>query len=304
MTAPTAFIDRAGRRPRGRSSWRNYLYLLPALVLMGMLIYYSVGYTVWLSTFQWNGIGPDRVFVGVGNYLQVLKDPAFARSLLNVAIFFLLVFVQMALGFTFALVLHSRVRLAIVYKVLLFLPVVLAPAVIAPAFQQIFAVDGELNQILGSIGLGALQHAWLADPGTALWVLATIAVWGGTGFSFVMYFAGLTQIDHQVLEAARVDGASNLRTVAQVILPMMRTTTVTLIVLGTIGTIKTFDIPQIITQGGPADSTQFLATYIYQQGVSDYNAGYGAALTIVLIAACLIFTIAQLRLQSRGAQDA
>ncbi|NHB84368.1 sugar ABC transporter permease [Tessaracoccus sp. HDW20] len=151
-----------------------------------------------------------------------------------------------------------------------------------------------------AIGLGAFSHAWLADPNTAIWVLGLIQIWSGTGFCFVLYLAGLSQIDTSVIEAARIDGAGNARLLWSVILPMVRQTTITLFVLTTIGTIKIFDIPQIITQGGPANSTQFLATYIYQQAIQNYAAGYGAALTVLLVITCLVLAFLQLRVTRKA----
>nr|WP_231980038.1 sugar ABC transporter permease [Tessaracoccus coleopterorum] len=127
-----------------------------------------------------------------------------------------------------------------------------------------------------------------------------IQIWSGTGFCFVLYLAGLSQIDTSVIEAARIDGAGNARLLWSVILPMVRQTTITLFVLTTIGTIKIFDIPQIITQGGPANSTQFLATYIYQQAIQNYAAGYGAALTVLLVITCLVLAFLQLRVTRKA----
>ncbi|SDS19567.1 carbohydrate ABC transporter permease [Jiangella sp. DSM 45060] len=292
-----------GRRHDGRRRFTrlsNYLFVLPAVVLMAAIVYYSIAYTVSLSTYETNGISPRRTFVGVENYLRAFDDPGFWSSLRNIGLFLLLVPVQMAIGFAFAVVISSGIRAAIWYKIVLFLPVVLAPAIMAPVFVQMFAPGGPVNDLLTGVGLGGFAKAWLADPDTAIGVLGLIFIWGGTGFSFVIYLAGLSQIDRQVIEAARIDGAGNLRVLGSVVLPMLKGSSVTLVVLGTIGTIKTFDIPQIITQGGPANSTQFLATYIYQQSVKNYAAGYGAAMTVLLVVACLFLAAAQLRLARRG----
>jgi len=289
---------RSERKPR-RPSFGNYLYLIPAALLLAALVYFSVIYTVWLSTQEWNGFGPDRLYVGFDNYLRAFGDPVFWLSVLNVAAFLVLVFVEMLFGLVFAVLLNGKVKFGILYRIALFLPVVLAPAVMAPVFREIFSPSGELNNLLQSIGLGGVSHAWLADPSTAIYVVAAISVWCGTGFSFILYFAALTQVDPQIFEAARVDGAGNLRMFANIIIPMVRGTNLTLIVLGTIGTIKIFDIPQIITGGGPANSTQFPSTYIYQQGITNYKAGYGAALTVLMILMCLLIAVWRLRLSAR-----
>ena len=293
---------RGGGRSRRFHHPSNYLFIIPAILLTGGLVYFSIGYTAYLSDFDTNGISPNRVFVGFDNFARAATDPGLWLALRNIGYFFLLIPVQLALGFGFAVVLSSRIRLAVVYKVIIFLPVVLAPAVMAPVFVQMFSPGGQIDSLLHAVGLGQFSHAWLADPNTAIWVLGLIQIWSGTGFCFVLYLAGLSQIDSSVVEAARIDGAGNLRLLWSVILPMVRQSTITLVVLTTIGTIKIFDIPQIITQGGPANSTQFLATYIYQQAIRNYAAGYGAALTVLLVVACLGFAILQLRLSRKGSQ--
>ena len=308
QTADPRFRRASGQRTPGRTPRRSrrlyhpsdYLFLVPAVVLVGALVYFSIGYTVFLSGFDTNGISPTREFVGLDNFLRAASDPGFWLALRNIGYFFLLIPVQLAIGFGFAVVLSSRIRLTVVYKVIIFLPVVLAPAAMAPVFVQMFSPGGQIEGLLRAIGLGDLAHAWLADPNTAIWVLGLIQIWSGTGFCFVIYLAGLSQIDASVIEAARIDGAGNLRLLWSVVLPMVRQSSITLVVLCTIGTIKIFDIPQLITQGGPANSTQFLATYIYQQAIRNYAAGYGAALTVLLVVACLGFAAIQLRL-SRGA---
>ena len=127
-----------------------------------------------------------------------------------------------------------------------------------------------------------------------------IAIWQGTGFSFMLYFAALTQLDRELLDAARIDGAGNLRVMQKILIPMVSRTSSTLVVLGIIATMKTFDIPQLITSGGHANSTQFLATYIFQEGITSYKAGYAAALTVILMVVSLILTVVQLTLRKRG----
>ncbi|MFC7584524.1 carbohydrate ABC transporter permease [Nonomuraea antimicrobica] len=240
-------LTRQGRGFMRRPPLRNSFYLVPALVLLGALVYFSVFYTMWLSTHEWDGFGPNPLFVGADNYAKVFGDAVYWKSVLNVAGFLLLILLQMAYGLLMAVALHGRVVLGVVYRIALFVPVVLAPAVMAPAFREIFSPDGQFNQALEAVGLGALRHAWLADPDTAIFAIAVIAIWSGTGFSFILYYAALTQVDPRVFEAARVDGAGRLRTLWSITIPLMSRTHLTYLVLGTIATIKLFDIPQIIT---------------------------------------------------------
>jgi raffinose/stachyose/melibiose transport system permease protein len=280
--------------PRRRPS-SGYLYLLPAVVMVVGIVYFAIAYTLRVSTLDWDGISPDQRGVGLENYTRILRDQIFWSAIWHMTLFAIAILVQMALGLIFAVLLHSRVQFKTFYKVLLFLPVVLAPAVMAPVFRQILDADGQVNQLLNAVGAGGLAHPWLADPDTALYALIAINVWQWTGFSFILYFAGLTQIDASLIEAARMDGASNWRIVRSMLIPLTKGTSATLIILGIIGVTKTFDIPYLVTGGGPARSTEFLATYLYQQGITNFHAGYGAALTVVLMAVALLLAGWQIR---------
>lgn len=287
-----------GRRSRARRRlWTNYLYLVPVFLLSVGLISYAIGYTIYTSLLDWNGISRIRPFVGLDNYAAILRDPVFHRALRNTAIFGVLaIFVQMALGLTMAILLKSSVRWKAVYKVIFFLPVVLAPAVVAYVFRHLYeANDGELNRLLEVVGLGGLRQAWLADPDTALYAVTAINVWQWTSFSFVLYFAGLSLIDDDLYEAARLDGANFGQLIRHMTIPLLRFTHISLIILGVIGALKTFDIVFLTTGGGPARATEFLSTYIFQRAIQEFDASYSAALSVVLTTLAVVATAIQLR---------
>jgi ABC-type sugar transport system permease subunit len=161
--------------------------------------------------------------------------------------------------------------------------VVLAPAVMAPVFRQIFAADGQLNWVLDHIGLSALAQPWLAQSETALPVIMVITVWEWTGLTFILYYAAMGQIEPEMVEAARLDGAGNVRVVWDIVWPSLRGTTTALLMLSAISALKTFDIPYLVTGGGPNYATEFLGTLIYRQSIPQSNVGYGAALSILLL---------------------
>lgn len=267
-------------------------WIVPALVLSVGVLYYCIGYTGYISTLKWDGASPERIAVGLRNYSQLVTDPVVRRSLAHTSIFFVMTFtVQVFLGLTFAVILHSKVHLRALYKVLIFIPVVIAPATAAPVFRQIYAPDGQLNSLLHTLGLAGFDYAWLANGTTAFLVVTSAAIWQSTGVVFVLYYAAVSQIEDEVLEAARLDGAGSLRVITSIVWPGVRGTTLAIAILTAIGSLKTFDIPFLITQGGPTYSTEFLGTQIYRVSVALGQVGYGAALSVLLLVLALTMAI-------------
>ncbi|WP_242448123.1 sugar ABC transporter permease [Cellulomonas sp. WB94] len=288
---PILAIGRPGGAGRGRTPRRSRLqvaglpWILPAVVLIVGLIYFSIGYTGYVATLDWNGfILSSPTHVGADNFTKMVGDSVFWNAIGHTAYFYVITFsVQTAIGFVFAAIMHSRVRLGAIYKVIVFVPTVLAPATMAPVFRQIFDVDGQFNWLLSHVGLDALTRPWLAEASTAMAVVMAITVWQWTGLTFILFYAAMSQIDPEILEAARIDGAGNIRALRSIVWPMCRGTTSALAMLGLIGALKTFDIPYLVTKGGPNHGTEFLGTYIYQTMVQQKHFGYAAAISVALL---------------------
>lgn len=275
---------RSNHRPRGRNRLNGLPWILPAFIFVAGLIYYSVGYTIYISTLDWDGLSPRAEAVGAGNYVDMLSDPIFWGALQHTAVFWVVTFVaQTILGFTLAVIMHSRVKLATLHKVIIFIPTVLAPATMAPVFRLFYADDGLPNEILRAVGLDSLAQPWLANADTALPVVMLITIWQWTGLWFILYYAAMSQIEPELLEAARLDRAGNLRTLWYIVWPGCRGTTIALAMLSFIGALKTFDVPYLVTSGGPYHSTEFLGTYIYRIGIRQAHIGYAASISIVLL---------------------
>ena len=295
MSATTAPSNppTGGTRNHGVVRRANGLpWILPAIVLSVGLIYYCIGYTLYISTLDWNGVSPRPDSVGLGNYIRIFSDSVFWMTMQHTAVFYVVTFtIQTIIGFTFAVLLHSRVLFATFYKVLVFLPVVMAPAITAPVFRRIFAPDGAINAMLDLVGLDALAQPWIGQPSTAMPVIMLVTIWHWTGVTFVLYFAGISQIDASLLEAARIDGASNFRVVRSIIWPQLRGTTVALAILGAIGALKTFDIPWLVTVAGPNSATEFLGTYIYRMAIPQAHVGYAAGLSIILLVIAVLLAL-------------
>lgn len=294
-STPQATGDRS---PRGAGRRRRRLHasglpwILPALVLGIGLIYYCIGYTGYISLLNWDGLSPEPEWVALHNYLRIFQDPVFWKAVWHTAVFFVVTFgLQTLLGLVFAVMMHSKIKLGVLYKVIVFVPVVLAPAIMAPVFRQLFAANGQFNWLLEHIGLGFLAQPWIGQESTALPVIMVITIWQWTGLTFVLYFAAMSQIDQSMIEAARIDGAGNIRTLVSIIWPSVRGTTVALAILSAIGALKTFDVPWLVTIAGPNNATQFLGTYIYQTTIQLAHAGYGAALSVILLIVALVMAI-------------
>lgn len=271
---------------------RGLVYVLPALVVSVGLIYFCIGYTGYISTLNWNGVSPDQLFVGFQNFITLFHTSNFYLALRHTVLFFAAAFVfQAGLGFIFAVLLHSRVKLANLYKVLIFLPVVLAPATMAPVFRQIYSPTGQFNEVLGFFGLHFLEQPWLGQVSTSLSVITSIAIWSGMGVSFILYFAAISQVENEILEAARIDGAGNIRTIVSIVWPQVRGTTLAIAILTAISSLKTFDIPWLVAEAGPNYSTEFLGTFIYREAIPLNAVGFAAAISIMLLVLALAVAI-------------
>ena len=262
--------------------------MLPAFLFLVVMIYYSIFFTFNLSTTEWDGLSPTAKRVGLDNYVKMFTDIVFWKAIKNTVVYFAITFVvQNFLGFVFAAILHSEVRLPTVHKCIIFIPTILAPATMAPVFRLMFSPQGMLQNFFDTVHI-PITVDWLSRPQTALYVLMVIVVWEFTGMSFILYYAAMSQIDKEMLEAAQIDGAGNIRTLVSMVFPTCKGTTVSLAMLGVIGALKTFDIPYLITTGGPDHATEFLGTYIYRQGIRQSHLGYAAALSVMLLIMAVI----------------
>ena len=273
-------------------------WILPAFLFLVVVIYFSIGFTFNLSAYNWDGLSPVKDFWGWENYRRLFNDKVFWKCLSNTVIYFIITFViQNVLGFLFAAILHSDVKFPTVHKCLIFIPTIIAPATMAPVFRLLFSPQGMLQSIFKTLHL-PITVDWLSNPRTALFVLMSVAIWEFTGMSFILYFAAMSQIDHEMLEAARIDGAGDLRVIWSMVVPYCRGTTISLAMLGVIGALKTFEIPYLITTGGPNHATEFLGTYIYRQGIRNAHLGYAAALSVTLLVLAVIGAFLTNRLNS------
>jgi raffinose/stachyose/melibiose transport system permease protein len=296
VTQAVATRARAESRPMLRRQ-EGLLFVLPALVLFAVFIVYPILYIARASLFEWNGFGAGR-FVRFDNYVHLIRDdPIFRKTLRNVLYWaFLTIFPQMFLGFGLAVLLNGRIVGRTVYRAIFYLPAIISPIVIGIVWQRIYdPFGGLLNDAAHRWELPWLAHPYLADPKIAIFSCIAVNVWQWTGFSMLLYLAGLQTLPGEILEAAEVDGASPLQRLVQVVWPMLRSVHLTLILLGVIGALQTFALVFILTKGGPNNATQTMPTYIFLQAFQLQSMGYGAAISVVLLLIALVSSLFQVR---------
>jgi len=292
------------RQPDWRRSSAAILFILPCIAVFGVFLAYPLVRNAYVGLFEWNGLTAETVWVGFENFIWVFTSPAVFGTAINTLIFGLItVTLQMGGGFLLAVALAGPGRLRQALRTLFFIPVVMTPVVVGFLFSKILEPnDGDLRNVLDALGLGGLNHAWLADPKTALIAVALVNVWLWIGFAMSVYQSALTTVPRELLEAARIDGARSYQVVTQVLLPFLRPTHWALLTLSVIGTLKTFDIVYVLTGGGPSGSTELPTTLLFRVGFGEYQQGRAAALGTVIFLVALVLTVIQLRVARKEAE--
>lgn len=295
--------DVAGRR-RGkhktRRSWlqvlQPYLWLSPALLVYGIFKLYPMVSGVWLALLRWDGIA-DPVFIGLRNFQRMLSDDQLGEALLHNAQYALGTVVgKIVLSLLLAVLLTQSLRGRGAYRTALFLPVVMSFVVVSFMWMRMYDYQfGVINTLLRSIGLGAFVQDWLGNPRLALGSEIVVDIWKWYGFHMVIFLAGLQTIPAELYEAARVDGASRIRQFFSITLPLLQPVMLINVTVSLAGALNAFDIPYLMTEGGPDNATNVLGLHIYQQAFQFNKLGYGAALSYALFAFISIIVLLQLK---------
>jgi ABC-type sugar transport system permease subunit len=281
---------RTGRR-RGadRDAVAAWSLLAPNLLLFGVFLLLPLAATFWLSLYSSSGFGP-RDYVGAGNYRELFGDGTFWRSALNTAVYAgVTVPVSLLLGLGVALAMNRPMRGRGLLRAVYYLPYVISGVVVAVAGRWVFNENvGIVNRLLRSIGFSGV--AWQSEALPAMTSLVLISVWTKVGFAMVVYLAALQSIPKEYLEAAEMDGAGRRQRLRHIVVPLLRPTTVFLVVLGIIESFQVFDVVYVLTGGGPGNATEMLVTYAYAEGFDARRQGYAAAIGVVTYLVVLVLT--------------
>jgi multiple sugar transport system permease protein len=243
-------------------------------------------------------VGGEMEFNGLTNYRAVVLDPVFWKALSNTVLFTILSLIfQYSIGFLLALFFQLSFPLKNICLALLLIPWVAPVLTSANIFKALFNEAGPINQIFVQLGLGS--RPWLAEPGSAFAATIVANIWIGFPFNFILIYAGMRNIPPEIYEAAKLDGASYWERVAHITVPILKPVSIAILMLGTIYTVKVFDLVWIMTGGGPANGTHLLSTYGYQVGFSVLNFGEAAAIAAIIVILILSINLIQLVLQRK-----
>ncbi len=276
--------------------WSGYAFIFPVFLFLGVFVYYGIGYNVYISLMDWDGIG-EKEFIGLQNYVRLFHDPLVYDAIWHT---FLLMLVSipssMLLGFIFAVLLHSARRWISLPKAIFFLPYVMAIIVVGITFQMIYEPNyGLLNETLRTLHLDGLTHIWIGSNDTALYSIAAVYIYSHTGFYMLLYYTSILNIDSEVFEATAIDGAGAMTKITRIIFPMLKGTHMILLILGVIATLKVFELVWIMTQGGPGGATELLSTLVFRKALLEFKQGYSAAISVIMLMIAVIYTIFQLK---------
>ncbi|MEI4273581.1 sugar ABC transporter permease [Klenkia sp. LSe6-5] len=280
VTAPVPGDPPPRRRRISRDTVAAWGLLSPNLVVFGVFLFIPLLATVWLSLYSSSGFGP-REFVGADNYTELFGDSTFWRATANTGLYALLtVPVSLALGLGIALAMNRPLRGRGVLRGIYYVPYVISGVVVAVAGRWIFNENvGVVNRLLRSAGLDGVP--WQSDAVGAMGSLVLISIWTKVGFVMVVYLAGLQSIPKEYLEAAQTDGAGRWQRLRYVVVPLLKPTTIFLVVLGVIESFQVFDVVYVLTGGGPGNATEMLVTYAYAEGFDARRQGYAATIGVV-----------------------
>lgn len=297
-------------RPTARTRRRavGYLFVLPIALFFAVFVAFPFLRSFYLSLTEWSGFTSPR-FIGLRNFQSLADDPVFWKALRTTLIYTAATTIlQTTLPMLLAVFVNVGWRGGVVFRTLLFIPVIVSFVVTALLWQLIYDPNfGTLNQVLRAVGLDALAHPWLADPTTVVPAIMLVSLWQSLGFYMLIFLAGLQGIDPNLYEAARIDGAGARQEFLRITVPMLRTVTAVVVLLNLINGFNTFDVIYVMTGGGPNRASEVLGTYLYKLAFGTESGatpsfGYATAISMVVFALCVVAAVVQLRI-SRRARD-
>lgn len=285
-------------RPYGNMT--PYLYLLPAVLIIGTFVFYPLIRVIIYSFQSYNIFTPPQ-WVGTENYANILRDKNFYTALKNTVLYFIVVVPTLVVVPMFiAILVNKKLRGIKFFRASYYLPVITSMVVAGIAWKWIYADSGLLNYFLVDVfHIIKEPISWLNSPKTALFSVMAVTIWKGLGYYMVIYLAGLQSISADVWEAAEIDGATGLRKHLTITVPLLAPSMAVVAVMSSMAAMKVFDEIFIMTSGGPFNSTKTVVFYLYEHAFENLNLGYASAVGVILFLILLVFSVISIRTSER-----
>jgi putative chitobiose transport system permease protein len=282
-----------------------YLFLAPALALIGVFVVYPIAAVVYYSFTDYDIVRPP-VPIGIANYEKLVADPTFWLALTHSFVYLLVTPIIIGLSILLAIAVNRALRGINVYRALYFVPAVSGSIAIGLSWRWMFDRNGLINGLLQSAGVIHDPIQWLATPSLVLPIAMLLTIWAGFGYYSVIFLAGLQNIPEELYDAARIDGCNDFQKHWHVSLPGLRPQILFVAVISSLAALKVFDEIYVLTgrTGGILDSGVTMVFYLWRQAFQLNHAGYAAAVAIVLLAITLVFSFVNVRLLERQDADA
>ncbi|TBL76618.1 carbohydrate ABC transporter permease [Paenibacillus thalictri] len=277
--------------------FRNTAFLIgfigPALLVYLLYVIVPIFATLYYSLFNWNGIQSEKAFIGFGNYAKLLADTVFMKTIgNNLLLVVASIVTQLPLGLAMALILTAPIRGIRLYRTIYFMPLLMSTVALGILWTFIYdPTMGIVNQTLDVLGLQSWQKGWLGDAKTAFWAVTATICWQFAPFYMILFRAAMVGIPEEIYESAKIDGCSGSKQFWHITLPLLKPTIVTSSVLSVIGSLKYFDLIFVMTEGGPASSTELMATYMYKQAFSKFSMGYASSISFTMFVIAFIVAV-------------
>lgn len=267
-------------------------FLGPSVVMYSLLVIIPVIFTSYYSFTDWSGIGP-QTFIGFQNFIEMFREPDFLTTFKNTLIVTVIsIAFQIPIGLILSYLLYRGIRGFKYFRAIYFLPVVIAPMAIGLMFTLFLNNEtGVLNDLLGMIGLGRFQTAWLSNPDVVLYSVISPQVWQYIGLYVIIFLAAMQTIPEEIIESARIDGASTVIIFYRIVCPMISDVIKIAIILCFTGSLKSFDYPWIMTSGGPGVQSAYLGVYMFRAAFINFSFGKGSATNLIILITALVFTM-------------
>lgn len=270
-----------------------YLFILPMVAGVCFLTFFPAIFAIFVSFRRWNIIVPKKPFVGFDNYVRVMNDEYFWKSLwISFKYALAVIPTKIIVSYIFALLIFAIPKFKSVFRILYFLPTVTSVVAVSVIWSWIYhPYFGIANYMLSLLGIGAVD--WLGDPNIAIWSVAFVSIWRGLGYDIIIFLAGLNNIPQQVLESSEIDGANRWNKLRYIITPLMKPSLVLIFITSTISAIQVFSEIYMMT-GGEA-GTKTAVYYIWEYGFSRLRMGYASAMSLVFFGIILVITLIQMK---------